>query len=159
MDGRCSHDGSKRAAAVIAQLREQHAFLQDEPTPLTDELDGSIRWWTFAGGRGNRLLAAALQEKLGDKVTAGNDAVRFGGEAGKSQVAVREALRELADGPALTWADAARWTDAGANARVSKFQPCLPESVERELVARELMGVADAVEALRWRATDSHAAP
>ena len=139
---------SKRATTVIAQLREEHAFLQDEPTPLTDELDGSIRWWTFAGGRGNRLLAAALQDKLGDKVTAGNDAVRFGGEAGKSRVAVREALRELTDGPALTWADAARWTDAGANARVSKFQPCLPEAVERELVARELMGVDEANAAL-----------
>lgn len=142
---------SKRAAAAIQQLRESRAFLHDEPTPLTDERDGAIRWWTFAGGRGNRLLAAALQERLGEKVTAGNDAVRFSGAAGQSQAAVRAAIRELADSPPPTWVDAARWTDVGANARVSKFQPCLPEDVERELVARELMSVADALDALRDR--------
>jgi len=49
----------------------------------------------------------------------------------------------------LTWADAAGWTDVSANARVSKFQPCLPEPVEQELVARELMDVNDAMEVLR----------
>jgi ATP-dependent helicase Lhr and Lhr-like helicase len=150
---------SKRAAAAIAQLREEHAFLHDEPAPLTDELDGSVKWWTYAGGRGNRLLAAALQDKLGDKVTAGNEAVRLAGGAGQSQVAVRHAIRELAEGPALTWADAARWTDVSATARVSKFQPCLPEAVERELVARELMGVEDAAAALAaWLGGEGYSA-
>jgi ATP-dependent Lhr-like helicase len=143
---------SKRATEAIRQLREIHTFLRDEPSPLTEEPDGSIKWWTFAGGRGNRLLAAALQSRLGEKVTAGNDAVRLAGEAGKSQVAVRQAIVELRDGPGLTWADAARWTDVGSNVRVSKFQPCLPEPVERELVARELMDLGDATRALReWR--------
>jgi ATP-dependent Lhr-like helicase len=143
---------SKRAAAALHQLREEHAFLQDEPAPLTDEDDGSIKWWTYAGGRGNRLLAAALQDRLGEKVSAGNDAIRCARGAGQSQVAVRAAIRELAEGPALTWADAARWTDVSANARVSKFQPCLPEQVERELVARELMSVEDAAFTLAaWR--------
>ena len=144
---------SKRAAAAIQQLRSEHAFLQDEAAPLTDEPDGSIKWWTFAGGRGNRLLAAALQDVLGEKVTASNDVVRFTGAAGQSQVAVRAAIRDLAEGPALTWADAARWTDVSANARISKFQPCLPEEVELELVARELMSVEDAALAFAtWRA-------
>lgn len=135
---------SKRTTSAMEQLREERAFLRDEAAPLTDEPDGAIKWWTFAGGRGNRLLAAALQDRLGDKVTAGNDAVRFSGAAGQSQAAIRATLRELADGPPLTWADAARWTDVGATARVSKFQPCLPDSIERELVARELMSVDDA---------------
>jgi ATP-dependent Lhr-like helicase len=135
---------SKRAAAALQQLRERHTFLHDEPTPMTDEGDGSVKWWTWAGGRGNRLLAAALQERLGGKVTAGNDAVRFSDAAALSQVAIRTAIRELAEGPRLTWADAARLTDVKANARVSKFQPCLPPEVEQELVARELMSVGDA---------------
>lgn len=142
---------SKRAASAIQQLRESHGFLRDEVAPLTTEPGGAIKWWTFAGGRGNRLLAAALQVRLGEKVTAGNDAVRFSGEAAKSEVAVRGSIRELAEGPSLTWADAARWTDASANVRVSKFQPCLPKDVEQELVARELMDVDDAAFALqRW---------
>jgi ATP-dependent Lhr-like helicase len=85
-------------------------------------------------------------------VTAGNEVIRFSGDAAKSDVAIRQTLRELADGPPLTWADAAGWTDASANARVSKFQPCLPELIEQELVARELMDVNDATETLRtWR--------
>lgn len=143
---------SKRASAVLNQLREAHLFLHDEPAPLTEVADGSIRWWTYAGGRGNRLLAAALQDRLGEKVTAGNDVIRVSGDAGRSLVAVRAAIRELADGPELTWADAARWTDAGANARVSKFQPCLPPIIERELVARELMSPTDAAFTLAdWR--------
>ncbi|MCA9632665.1 MAG: DEAD/DEAH box helicase [Myxococcales bacterium] len=143
---------SKRASAAIQQLRESHGFLREAPAPLTQEPDGSVKWWTYAGGRGNRLLAAALQSRLGDKVTAGNEALRFSGDAAKSDVAIRQTLRELADGPPLTWTDAAGWTDASANARVSKFQPCLPELVEQELVARELMDVNDAAGTLRaWR--------
>ena len=106
------------------------------------------KWWTYAGGRGNRLLAGALQSRLGEKVTASNEAVRLSGEASKSVVAIREAIHELASGPPLTWADAARWTEVSENARVSKFQACLPEHIEQELVARELMDVADAKAAL-----------
>ncbi len=143
---------SKRAAAAIQQLRGSHGFLREEPAPLTQELDGSVKWWTFAGGRGNRLLAAALQSRLGEKVTAGNEALRFSADSAKSDVAIRQHLRELTDGPPLTWAEAAGWTDVSVNARVSKFQPCLPGPIEQELVARELMDVSDAVETLRvWR--------
>jgi ATP-dependent helicase Lhr and Lhr-like helicase len=140
---------SKRATAVVEQLRESFAFLRDESSPLTNEADGAIKWWTYAGGRGNRLLAAALQERLGEKVTASNDVLRFSGEAAKSEVAVRDAIQELAEGPPVTWADAAGWADVSANVRVSKFQVCLPELVAQELVARELMDVNDAIEALR----------
>lgn len=143
---------SKRASVAITGLRESYRFLRDENMPLTHEPDGAVKWWTFAGGRGNRLLAAALQARLGEKVTAGNDAVRISGEAARSEVAIRQTLAELAEGPALTWTDAAAWTDANTNARVSKFQPCLPEQVEQELVARELMDVGDAMATLRdWR--------
>jgi len=151
---------SKRAAAAIAQLRETHAFLREEPAPLAPESDGAVKWWTFAGGRGNRLLAAALQARLGEKITAGNEALRFSGDAAKSDVAIRQAIRELADGPQISWFDAAGWTDVSANARVSKFQPCLPALVEQELVARELMDVGDANEVLRGlRVRGAAAAP
>lgn len=143
---------SKRATAAIQHLRESHSFLRDEHAPLTKELDGSVKLWTFAGGRGNRLLAAALQSLLGEKVTASNEALRFSGEAAKSDLVIRHNLHKLTDGPPLTWEDAARWTDTDVNVRVSKFQPCLPELVEQELVARELMDVSDANETLRaWR--------
>lgn len=143
---------SKRAVSVIQQLRDSHAFLRDEAIPMTRETDGSVKWWTFAGGRGNRLLAAALQARLGDKVTAANTVLRLSGEAAKSDVAIRQTIRELASGPNLTWTDATTLTDASSNARISKFQPCLPDHVERGLLARELMDVSDATDTLaRWR--------
>lgn len=140
---------SNRARIIIDQLRESHAFLRDEAAPLTEERGGAIKWWTFAGGRGNRLLAAALQARLGERVTAGNEALRFSGSAAKSNAAIRQAIRALAEGPMLNWRDAAGWTDVSANARVSKFQACLPPLVEQELVARELMSIEEASLSLR----------
>jgi ATP-dependent Lhr-like helicase len=135
---------SKRTRAAVHGMREAHGFLRDERMPVTDEPDGAMKWWTWAGGRGNRLLAEVLREGIGGKVSAGNDGIRFNGSAGLSRAALRAALRELGAGPPLTWSDAARHTDVGAQARVSKFQPCLPPEVERGLVARELMSVDDA---------------
>lgn len=147
---------SKRARAVIATMRESHAFLRDEEMPLIEEGTGLIKWWTFAGGRANRLLAGLLERRLGDKVVPANEVIRFSGEAGQSLVAVRAALAELARGPGLNWGDAAGLVDLDENARVSKFQPCLPGAMARELVARELMDVADAGWVLgRWSASAS----
>ena len=140
---------SKRASQVIAELRAAHTFLHDADAPLEPHKDGTLKWWTFSGGAGNRLLAAALQELLGSRVTAGNDAITLSGDAARSAVAVRQAIEVLADGPALTWADAGRLTDVTNGARVSKFQPCLPPDVERELVARDFMNPDDANQTLR----------
>ena len=139
---------SKRASQVIAELRAAHTFLHDADAPLEPHKDGTLKWWTFGGGAGNRLLAAALQEQLGSRVTAGNDAITLSGDAARSAVAVRQAIAVLADGPALTWADAGRLTDVTTGARVSKFQPCLPPDVERELVARDFMNLEDANQTL-----------
>jgi len=145
---------SKRAAAVIAQLREEFTFLGADPSPLVRGSDGVVKWWTFAGGRGNRLLTSALRAKLGEKISSNNEAIRFSDEAAESDVAIRQAIRELAIGAPLTWEDAAKWTEVSASGRVSKFQPCLPEDVERELVARDSMDLGDALTALKvWRTT------
>jgi ATP-dependent Lhr-like helicase len=143
---------SKRATAALQQLRESHAFLRDEHAPLTREPDGSVKWWTYAGGRGNRLLAAALQSRLGDRVTAGNEALRFSEDAAQSEAAIRQALCELAVGLPLAWADATKWADASANSRISKFQPCLPPDIEQGLIARETMSIDDGNATLaEWR--------
>jgi ATP-dependent Lhr-like helicase len=137
---------SKRARAVIATMRASHAFLHDEAMPLVEESSGVVKWWTFAGGRANRLLAGLLKKRLGERVTAANEVIRFSAEAGASLVGIREAIRELALGESLTWREAAGLVDLSEEMRVSKFQPCLPDEVARELVARELMDVDGA----RW---------
>jgi len=95
-----------------------------------------------------------LRAKLSEKISSNNEAIRFSDEAAESDVAIRQAIRELAIGAPLTWEDAAKWTEVSASGRVSKFQPCLPEDVERELVARDSMDLGDALTALKvWRTT------
>ena len=77
-------------------------------------------------GRGNRLLAAARQARLGEKVTAGNDAIRCAADAGQSEVAVRAAIRALAAGAPLTWRtrlDGRTWARARASRSSSRAYP------------------------------------
>jgi ATP-dependent Lhr-like helicase len=135
---------SKRAVASVQALRERHGFLRDARLPLTTEPDGSMKWWTFAGGRGNRLLATVLQATLSGRVTPGNEAIRFAGDAALSGAHIRQSIRTLAQRGRLSWSDALTGTDTSSNTRVSKFQPCLPPDIERELVARETMSPEDA---------------
>lgn len=135
---------SRRARAAIERLREEHAFLQGEPTPLVNEPDGRVRWWTFAGGRGNQVLARLLEGALGERVSAGNTTITFSEEAAKSDVAIREAIAGLGLRLPFRWDDVLPWTETGGRSRVSKFQACLPETIERGLVAREGMDLGDA---------------
>lgn len=144
---------TRRAAKVVAAEREKHSFLQDDASPLVDEADGKTRWWTFGGGSGNRAIAALLQAELGDRVSASNHAITFSGDAAKSDIAIRRAVGALRARHDLGWADVLPFAETGGRARVSKFQPCLPEAVEAELVARETMDVLDANLILaEWRA-------
>lgn len=138
---------SKRAVAAIAEQRVAHSFLRDEAMPLVEEAS-KVRWWTFAGGRGNRVLASLLEARLGARVVASNTTITFTGGAAESTVGVRDAIAKLAS-ELLTWERVASYADAGAQARVSKFQPCLPEVIELELVARELMEPDDASATLK----------
>ena len=138
---------TRRACEVIDTLRAQYAFLHDEPAPLVDERD-IIRWWTFAGGRANNLLAHLLRTELGDKVTASNTAVTLAEGAGKSLVAVRQAVAALSQ-PGRVSREAARRAAAdAARGRISKFQPCLPAELEQELLADVLVDSDGAAEAV-----------
>jgi ATP-dependent helicase Lhr and Lhr-like helicase len=140
--------GSKRALKVIAEQRAAHAFLKDEPAPLVTEGNGRMRWWTYAGGAGNRVLANLLESALGERVSASNAHVTFSGDAAKSETAIRQAIDELAARALLRWEDVVPYADAGGRARVSKFQPCLPPALELKLIARETLGLDDANGAL-----------
>lgn len=143
---------SRRARAAIAGLRQSYAFLADATFPLVSE-PNKVRWWTFGGGRANTLLAAALTELLGEKVTANNLAITFSGEAARSDAGIRGALHELRASGRITPDQARRLASEIARARISKFQPCLPEALERELIASTLLDVDGA------RATLEEAGP
>lgn len=139
---------SKRAAAAIAEQRASHGFLADAPSPLVEEADGRVRWWTHAGGGGNRVLANLLEARLGARVTASNMALTFVEEAARSVAGIREAVEALAARAPLCWEEVLPWAEVGGRSRVSKFQPCLPPELELGLVAREVMSMEDANAAL-----------
>ncbi len=72
----------------------------------------------------------------------------FSGEAARSDLAILEAVRALAAPGALTWKHARRYAPSAARGRVSKFQPCLPDGLERDLIARSLLDLDGALATL-----------
>ena len=145
---------SKRAVTVLDEQRASHAFLDDGDLPLEPDTDGRLRWWTYAGGAGNRVLAGLLEEKLGARVSASNTFITFADDAAESPVGVRQAVDDLAASSPLGWSEALRLVDPGNRSRISKFQPCLPLEIEHELIARETMSVDDANTTLEaWQGT------
>lgn len=125
---------SVRMKETMAALRAEHQFLRDEASPM---IVGSseITWWTYAGGRANLLLAKMLETELGGAVTARNESMTLEGEAGLSVVRVRQWLDELRATGRPNVADAARFAPLAAKARLSKFEPCLPEGALARLQA------------------------
>ncbi len=138
---------SERAATVIDELRESQAFLPATGTAVVSEASKAW-WWTFAGGKANTLLALGLKDILGEKVTSNNLCVIFSDEAAKSDLAILDAVRALGAPGGLTWEHARRHASAAARSRVSKFQPCLPEELERDLIARSLLDLDSALATL-----------
>jgi len=52
---------SNRAAAQFAEIRDEFPCISAESTSLVLQPNGELRWWTFAGGIANTLLADALK--------------------------------------------------------------------------------------------------
>ena len=133
------------AAAVLAGRREAFEGVLTERGGI-EIVDGEVRWWTFAGGRINATLRHALEAVGGDwKVTPDNFMVKVRGEH-LGEAEFRAALARLRE-PAF-WEDAKLWKEvSGAlpDYRLSKFQPLMPEWVEREVLARFLLDVPGAM--------------
>ncbi len=136
-------------------LRAQRDLFEDVLDPAAGDLevdDDEIRWWTFAGGRINATLRHALLAVGGDwKVIPDNLMVRVRGD-GLSERELQEAIEKLRE--RAFWEDEPLWDEvAGSlpNYRLSKFQPLMPEWVERETVAAYLLDVEGA---WRWLGGD-----
>jgi len=129
-----------------------HAFLDDGNLPLEPDANGRLRWWTYAGGAGNRVLAGLLEAELGSRVSPSNTCITFADGAAESASRVRQVVDSLAARSPFGWSDALPLVDPGNRSRISKFQPCLPEETEHELIARETMSIDDANTTLAaWR--------
>ena len=135
---------SKRSQTQLEHLRAEHAFLADTPDGLVDEDGDQITWHDFAGGAANVLLARLLERELGGRVVSRNTSLTFTKEAGKSLVAVRQAIAALRDEDRPQWADALRFAPDTTRSRVSKFQPCLPDRLARDLMVEKLVDIENA---------------
>jgi hypothetical protein len=82
-------------------------------------------------------------------VIANNTVVTFAEDAATSDVAIRRAIADLAEPGALDVERAMPFVPDRARARLSKFQACLPEPVEREFLAERIFDLEGARETVR----------
>jgi ATP-dependent helicase Lhr and Lhr-like helicase len=133
------------ARQVLAERREAFDGVLQPRVGGLEVDDGEIRWWTFAGGRINGTLRYALNALNGGwKISPDNYMVRVRGE-GIDQQAFREALVQLRD-PGF-WDNKGLWDEVAASLpsyRLSKFQPLMPDWVQREVVGAYLLDVEGA---------------
>jgi ATP-dependent Lhr-like helicase len=112
---------------VLAEQRQLHAFLRDDPQPLMR--DGpELCWWNFAGGRINLLLARMLEKELGGKVVARDTSLTLKHEAAASELVVRDTLARWSAERRPNAADALELAGTATHNRLSKFEPCLPDA-------------------------------
>ena len=128
---------SQRARERMKIVRAEHADIPPRGLHLRHEAAGYVLW-TFAGGRANNLLAKVLESVLGAKVTSSNLYVRFKGDAGKSEAAIRAAMEDVRAQGRPNEADALRFAADCARGRPSKFQPCLPDRLAAAYLADAL---------------------
>lgn len=138
---------SQRAQKCVTSLRASHFFLR-EGDDFVHDGDEQITWHDFAGGAANMLLARLLERELGGRVIGRNTSLTFTREAGKSRVAVEQALDALRQSDRPTWEDATRFAPDATRSRVSKFQPCLPDPLLHDLMVRTVVDLASARRAL-----------
>ena len=115
---------SPRATAAIREMRQEFAWLDEDCTPVViDAKAGVTRWWTFAGGLANAMLAECLAASLGATVKHDNLAVRIGELITSSDF--HDAVESLRRNPPKTGA-----VDVTEEALKSvKFADCVPEEL------------------------------
>lgn len=129
---------SARATELIDGLRTEHEFLAAGESVIQNLPDG-IKWWNFAGGKANLLLARMLEAELGGRWSVGNTAITGRGDACGSTLALREVLVRWADEGRPTEADAARFARGAGRTRYSKFDACVPAALLDRLLAEETL--------------------
>ena len=132
---------SRRAASALAEQRSERLWVKTGTTAVVTDESGRTRWWTFAGGRANLWLAAAIAP-LRTQVSA-VDGLSIALDQGATAAAVRNLL-DAADWDALTLAD---WVSDEAVEQL-KFADTLPHE----------LAIAEVTERLRDDASRSAAA-
>lgn len=139
-----------QAWEVLRAEREKMEEVTGEESGGLEVDEEEIRWWTFAGGKINATLRYALEEACGDwKVIPDNFGIKIRGETADVE-RLKGVVQKLRRDE--FWEDR-RWQEIAEclpNYRLTKFQPLMPNWVEREVVAGYLLDVAGA---RRWLET------
>ncbi|WP_445151342.1 DEAD/DEAH box helicase [Baekduia sp. Peel2402] len=126
---------TRRGRDRLTELRQEIGLIPPQGTWITQDGDAEQAWWwTFAGGRANRNVAATL-ESSGYR-TAAVDDLRIGVD--RTWPADAAARRSLADAPAPSIDESRR--------QAVKFSELIPG----ELIARMLATRDADVEAVNW---------
>lgn len=126
---------SKRAIEALTSMRMAKTFLKDCPSPITSEAE-TLTWWTYAGGRANVLLARMIEAELGGQCVVRNESITCKKAAGKSDLALKVFIGKLAAESRPNRADALQFArQCAGRLRLSKFQPCLPDTLLDEFLA------------------------
>ena len=113
---------SRRAVERLAELRDDHPWVTVDATSLVQLPNGQVRWWTFAGGVANRLLADSL--KVHCDVKSDNLSLSF------PAASSLEAVIEYIDGIQQETIRPIPNTDAMENL---KFSECLSPEIAAEV--------------------------
>jgi ATP-dependent Lhr-like helicase len=135
---------TKRAERQVAYIRAEHHFLRDTGDGLVQDGNEQVTWHNFAGGAANILLARILERELGERIVSRNTSLTFTSDAGKSIAAIRKTLEGLRTADRPSWRDAQRFAPDASRSRVSKFQPCLPDHLARDLMATKTVDLPNA---------------
>ena len=112
----------------LADLRAGYDRLLTPDGAPVEVTDDAVSWHTFAGGRANRLLAAALEARGGGRWVVGNLSLKARDAKGGAQVGdAIAAVREIDD-----WGAEALRAAGVMPAAEAKFDVCLPDEVARQ---------------------------
>jgi len=95
---------TRRAEAALARAVEEHsARAHPEGSVVVRDQSGGARWWTWAGGRANATLAAALREATTDPPRLHDCWLRLRPdlEVGRLRAAIRTAREVPLPSPAV----------------------------------------------------------
>ncbi len=129
-----------QARTVLAEEREKLGRFLDAERGGTDGDTHELRWWTFAGGRINSTLRYALEFiEPGWTFIPDNFAIRIRGESPTSAW-LGEAISQISQED--FWSNdelLASISGSLPNYRLTKFQPLMPDWVEREILQNHLL--------------------
>ncbi|MEL7267709.1 MAG: DEAD/DEAH box helicase, partial [Planctomycetota bacterium] len=131
----------RHAQTVLREEQEKLGFLNRESGGIDGDTH-ELRWWTFAGGRINSTLRYALAFiEPNWTFIPDNYAIRIRGDSPTSAWLGNAIDQVSADG---FWDNQDLHTSIAAsipNYRLSKFQPLMPDWVEREILTDHLLDI------------------